>query len=293
MASCGALQWAEVDSIGQAAAGDYPHTPRETGTARNWHCAKLALRKTGMAPKSGSVYTAGPSAVHQGAAAPSTCQPITLATRPATSPAFRPMDTYLRTAWRNLTAAIAVVGAVAAVGAFAFAARPASAEIRFEGPIRWSQWDSGLRTAAAKKKPVLLLLFTDSCPKCTLLGELFKTNKDVHKLASDMVMIHVNSGTAPNAVVNRFARFGNYVPRIVFLRPDGSTVDEITSNSAGFPYYYQPSRPEFLIAAMHKAKGLGGSGGKRTGKAGPSGKAAAGTANKPAGTAARLDGGSG
>ncbi|MSQ82959.1 MAG: hypothetical protein EXR77_08585 [Myxococcales bacterium] len=260
---------------------------------RDW--AKPVSRQTGMAPKDRTVYTVGPSAKREGGCAPTTCLPITLATRPATSPAFRHMDTSIETAWRQLTAAIAVVGAVAAVGAFAFAARPASAEIRFEGPIRWTQWDSGLKTAAARKKPVLLLLFTDSCPKCTLLGELFKTNKDVHKLASEMVMIHVNSGTAPMAVVNRFARFGNYVPRIVFLRPDGSTVDEITSSNAGFPYYYQPSRPEFLIAAMLKAKGFGGSanGGKRTGKVGASGKTATGTASKPAGPAARLDGGSG
>lgn len=152
----------------------------------------------------------------------------------------------------------AALGAVVVCGlAILAAAGPAHAEIRFEGPIAWQEWAAGTKQAQQKKKPILLLLFTDSCPKCTLLGEVFKANKDVHKLAKDMVMVHVNSGTAPMDIVNRFARFGNYVPRIVFLRPDASTADEITSPNPQFPYYYQPSHPEFLIAAMQKAKSLG------------------------------------
>lgn len=159
---------------------------------------------------------------------------------------------------------VAIAWLVASVCSVAVA-RDAQAEIQFAGPIQWNEWTAGLKQAAAKKKPVLLLLYTDACPKCTLLGEVFKSNKEVHKLASSLVMVHVNSGTAPMDIVNRFARFGNYVPRIVFLRPDGATVDDITSNSSGFPYYYQPSRPEFLIASMQKAKALGGA---ATGKAG-------------------------
>ncbi len=159
---------------------------------------------------------------------------------------------------------LAVVALIASVVGLLTHASEAQAEIRFEGPIHWNEWQAGLKQAAAKKKLVLLLLYTDACPKCTLLGEVFKSNKDVHKLASGLVMVHVNSGTAPMDIVNRFARFGNYVPRIVFLRPDGSTVDDIVSNNGGFPYYYQPSRPEFLIASMQKAKALGGA---ATGKA--------------------------
>ncbi|MBM4344966.1 MAG: thioredoxin family protein [Deltaproteobacteria bacterium] len=158
------------------------------------------------------------------------------------------------------------VGVAAALCAWAWTGE-ARAEIRFEGPIHWNEWAAGLKQASAKKKAVLLLLYTDSCPKCTLLGEVLKSNKDVHKLASGLVMVHVNSGTAPMDIVHRFARFGNYVPRIVFLRPDGSTVDDIVSNNPGFPYYYQPSRPEFLIASMQKAKALGGAAaGKAAGK---------------------------
>lgn len=142
-----------------------------------------------------------------------------------------------------------------------FGAHAASAEVHFEGPIQWAEWEAGTKQAAAKKKPLLLLLFTDSCPKCTLLGHVFRDNKAVHKLAKQFVMVHVNAGSAPMAIVSRFARYGNYAPRVLFLRPDTSPVDAIVSGNPSFPYYYQPSRPELLIAAMEKAKALGSAAG--------------------------------
>lgn len=160
---------------------------------------------------------------------------------------------------------------IALMAAVALFSAVAQAEVHFEGPIQWQQWDAGTKVAAAKKKPVLLLLFTDSCPKCTLLGYVFRDNKAVHKLAKQFVMVNVNAGTAPMTIVNRFAQFGNYAPRVLFLRPDASPATDITSGNPSFPYYYQPSRPELLIAAMEKGKALGvaaaapKAGGKRAG----------------------------
>lgn len=134
-------------------------------------------------------------------------------------------------------------------------ATPVDAVVEFKGPIRWYGWDDGLKTAAAQHKPLLVLLHTDSCPKCTLLGHVFRDNKDVHKLAKQFVMVQVNGGTAPMAVVQRFARFGSYYPRVVFLRDDATPMAEITSANSSFPYYFQPSRPEVLIDAMKRAAG--------------------------------------
>ena len=143
----------------------------------------------------------------------------------------------------------------------ALLALPVAAEMRFEGPIQWQDWEPGVKQAAAKKKPVLLLLYTDSCPKCTLTGHLFRDNKELQKLAKGFVMVHVNSGTAPMSIVGRFQRYGNYAPRIVFLRPDASAAEDIQSGNTQFPYYYQPSRPELLVTAMQKAAHLGRSAG--------------------------------
>lgn len=130
---------------------------------------------------------------------------------------------------------------------------PLQAKVEFAGPIHWQSYDQGLKAASGHKKNVLLFLHTDSCPKCTLQGEAFKNNRDLQKLAKDLVMVEVNGGTAPIDLVNRFARFGNYYPRIVFLQSDGTPMDSIISANPNFPYYFQPSRPEVLIEAMKKA----------------------------------------
>lgn len=129
----------------------------------------------------------------------------------------------------------------------------AQAAIEFKGPIQWHAWEAGLKQASAKKKPILMLMHTDACPKCTLLGHVFNNNKDVQKIAKQLVMVHIDGGLAPLSLTQRFARFGSYVPKIVFLQPDGTPMEQITSGNGGFPYYFQPSRPENLMAAMQRA----------------------------------------
>lgn len=149
--------------------------------------------------------------------------------------------------------AVLVAVAVAWTGLAIADARPAHAAIEFKGPIQWLDWDAGLKLATAKKKPILMLMHTDACPKCTLLGHVFNNNKDVQKLAKGMIMVHIDGGRAPMALMQRFARFGSYVPKVVFLQADGTPMEQITSGNASFPYYFQPSRPEGLMAAMQKA----------------------------------------
>lgn len=160
----------------------------------------------------------------------------------------------------------------------------AEAAIEFKGPIQWHDWDAGLKHASAKKKPILMLMHTDACPKCTLLGHVFNNHKEVQKLAKGMVMVHIDGGLAPLSQTQRFARFGSYVPKIVFLQPDGTPMEQITSGNPNFPYYFQPSRPENLMAAMQRAidhqaslvlKGSarGGKGGRGAGKHCASGSA--------------------
>lgn len=153
----------------------------------------------------------------------------------------------------GVAARLAVVLGLMVGGGALVAAAPAEAKVEFGGPIRWQTYEQGLKAASGHKKNVLLFLHTDSCPKCTLQGEAFKNNRDLQKLAKDLVMVEVNGGTAPMDLVNRFARFGNYYPRIVFLQSDGTPMDSIISANPNFPYYFQPSRPEVLIEAMKKA----------------------------------------
>lgn len=154
---------------------------------------------------------------------------------------------------RRTWLAMLMTATLAWAGLALVAAPSAHAAIEFKGPIQWLDWDAGLKLATAKKKPILMLMHTDACPKCTLLGHVFNNNKEVQKLAKGMVMVHIDGGLAPMALMQRFARFGSYVPKIVFLQADGTPMEQITSGNGNFPYYFQPSRPEGLLAAMEKA----------------------------------------
>lgn len=185
--------------------------------------------------------------------------------------------------WTKLALSLAILSGIAVSPA---AVGSAQAAIEFKGPIQWHDWDAGLKQAAAKKKPILMLMHTDACPKCTLLGHVFNNNKDVQKMAKGMIMVHVDGGLAPMSLMQRFARFGSYVPKIVFLQPDGTPMEQITSGNGNFPYYFQPSRPENLMGAMQKAmdqqatlvqKGAAGRGAVKPGR-GAGKHCAAGTA---------------
>ena len=166
--------------------------------------------------------------------------------------AQRPVRSVSCLAKPYLASALRIV-VLALAGMVTLGAAPALAAIEFKGPIQWLNWEAGTKAATAKNKPILMLMHTDACPKCTLLGHVFNNNKDVQKLAKSLVMVHIDGGLAPMAIMQRFARFGSYVPKIVFLKADGTPMDQITSGNGSFPYYFQPSRPEGLLSAMQKA----------------------------------------
>lgn len=137
---------------------------------------------------------------------------------------------------------------------------PASAAIDWAGPIKWQTWEAGTKEAAAKKKPMLLLVFAEWCPHCRSLAPAFQ-DKEVVQLAKNLVMIRQNADDKPAWLQERFGRFGSYVPRIFFLKPDGTVAEEIVSGHPRFPYFFQASKIQQLRDAMKKAGDLKGAGG--------------------------------
>lgn len=131
------------------------------------------------------------------------------------------------------------------------APRRAAAEIHWEGPVAWKDWDAGLAQAKAEKKPILLLVYADWCPRCRELVPVFQ-DPEVVKLAEGLVMVRQNGDLKP-PFLDAFESLGGYVPRLFFLTPDGSLREEITSGHPRFPYFYTPGGVEALKAAMREA----------------------------------------
>ena len=124
-------------------------------------------------------------------------------------------------------------------------------DIHWDGPVKWNDYAPGLAQATAEKKPILLLVYADWCPRCRELVPAF-SDPEVAKLAEGMVLIKQNGDLKPEWLT-AFDSLGGYVPRLFFLTPDGSLREEITSGHPRYPYFYTPGGLEALKAAMREA----------------------------------------
>jgi protein-disulfide reductase (glutathione) len=120
----------------------------------------------------------------------------------------------------------------------------------FNDAIAWQELDGGLALAREQGLPVMLVVHASWCPKCTALKPVFAT-APVAALSESFVMVNVDQDLAPR-VATDFAPDGDYVPRVVFLRPDGTTDAELRNPVRDrFAYFYMPH--DDLAGAMERA----------------------------------------
>lgn len=129
-------------------------------------------------------------------------------------------------------------------------ARVASAPANgFGSAIAWRGLAEGLREAAAEHKPLMLVVHASWCPKCKDLKASFFDPSLV--TASDrLVMVNVDQDDEPQSML--YSPDGTYVPRVVFLDPNGQ-VDRQLRNQARdrFHYFYTPA--DDLVGMMKQA----------------------------------------
>ena len=125
--------------------------------------------------------------------------------------------------------------------------------IGFDGPVAWQTWEAGMAAAQAANRPVMLMVYADWCPKCRALKPGFKDTELV-ELSKKLVMIKQDSEEKP-AWLNTYAEFGSYVPRVLFLNPDGSVRRELTGPNGRYPHFFAIQALGALKDAMRKAGG--------------------------------------
>jgi protein-disulfide reductase (glutathione) len=99
----------------------------------------------------------------------------------------------------------------------------------------------------------MLVIYADWCLHCRTLAPVF-ANADVQKLAEKLVMVHQNSDEDPGFLA-KYASFGSYVPRILFITPDGAVKTELTSGNDRYPHFYTAEGIETLKTSMRRAGG--------------------------------------
>ncbi|MET0285662.1 MAG: thioredoxin family protein [Polyangiales bacterium] len=126
------------------------------------------------------------------------------------------------------------------------------ADIAWGTAIKWHEWDAAQRIAAAENKPVCVVVYADWCPLCKELAPEF-TKPELVRAAAGLVMVRQDQDDKPAWLEQRLGKYGNYLPRVLFLDPNGSVREDLQSGHPRFPYFYASMVSDRLIANMRAA----------------------------------------
>jgi thiol:disulfide interchange protein len=119
--------------------------------------------------------------------------------------------------------------------------------------IRWEPLQPGLEHAKREHKPVMLVVYTDWCPHCKNFSQVFGDPRVV-ALADRYVMIRVNQDQ-DDALSSRYSPDGTYIPRTLFLTPEGQLRADMTGNNPRYRHFLDERGAESLVQLMKRGVG--------------------------------------
>lgn len=122
----------------------------------------------------------------------------------------------------------------------------------FGDSINWVTFEEGLEQAKKSDKLMLLLIHKTWCSSCKALKPKLAGSKEFAQMSRHFVMVNTEDEEEPKG--SQFIVDGEYIPRVLFMNPEGKVIDEIWNEGTKHPhvkYYY--STPQELIAAMKRA----------------------------------------
>ncbi len=143
----------------------------------------------------------------------------------------------------------ALFGALLTLMATTVAAGP---PIEWNNGIAWTPFEQALTRAKAENKAICVVVYADWCPKCRGLAPAFE-GPPLTDATKDVIMVLQDSEQQSGWLKERFGDLGTYVPRIFFLRPDGSVNRDLASGHPRYPFFYTPGKAELLAANIHTA----------------------------------------
>lgn len=129
----------------------------------------------------------------------------------------------------------------------------------FGDRIKWVTYEAGLEEIKQSDKLMLLLIHKTWCGSCKALKPKLAASKEFAQMSRHFVMVNTEDEEEPKG--SQFVVDGEYIPRVLFLNPEGKVIDEIWNEGTKHPhvkYYY--SSPQELIAAMKRALKMKGTG---------------------------------
>ena len=130
-------------------------------------------------------------------------------------------------------------------------ARPVAAHDWNEKDIAWKGLDDALAQAKKEQKPVCLIVYTEWCPHCANFSQVFHDPKVVEK-TKQFVMVRMDQDKEKDKT-GKYAPDGGYIPRTMFLAPDGTLAADVHAPRDKFQYFYDEKDPASVLAGMDAA----------------------------------------
>ncbi|MGB0646414.1 MAG: thioredoxin family protein [Bradymonadia bacterium] len=123
--------------------------------------------------------------------------------------------------------------------------------IKWPTEIAWQSFEMGQQQSAETGKPMMILIYADWCTQCVALAKALKNEKLI-ALSKKFVMVLANQDDESQGVFLYTPKL-SYVPRILFMKPDGEFWSEMTSHDTRYPYFYQVSSLDQLMSNMRES----------------------------------------
>ncbi len=142
------------------------------------------------------------------------------------------------------------------------AAKPISANSQQEKPevanlekwnfpqLPWTTKTSALSRMKSVGKPGLVVIKGEWCPHCRKYAELF-SDPEVAKLTTNFELILLESDSKEAA---QWGKTGTYVPRTLFLDPQGQLDASFAGPNPRFPYFFSANDKAEFVSAMKQAR---------------------------------------
>jgi protein-disulfide reductase (glutathione) len=118
--------------------------------------------------------------------------------------------------------------------------------------ISWHGLKTGIPEATKTGKTVMMVFHAPWCTACAKFRSVFKDERVV-AASKDVVMILVDAD-ADKTANGAFAPDGTYVPRTIFMTPDGEVRSDLVGTSdPQHPHTVNIEDPDEVLALMRKA----------------------------------------
>lgn len=132
------------------------------------------------------------------------------------------------------------------------AASSAMSAMKWGDKIAWQSWESAQDLARAQGKSIGLVVYAEWCGRCKELAPVF-SEPEVASAAADLVMVRQDQDQPSPWLQEKLGAYGGYVPRVLFVSPDGTVREDLTSGHPRYPYFYAHMVKDQLVANMRAA----------------------------------------